>query len=63
MSCCLPASTIDSGIHWLTGGPVKRYYEELDILPAVELRVLKHWTTYRDVRTGLCAVSVMISTT
>jgi len=47
-----PPYLIDGCIHWLTGGPFKRYYEELDILPTVQLRVLKHWTTYRDVRDG-----------
>jgi phytoene dehydrogenase-like protein len=51
-----PPYVIDGCIHWLTGGPFQRYYEELDILPAVQLRVLKHWSTYRDARDGFeCA--------
>lgn len=45
-----PPYQIDGCIHWLTGGPFQAFYEELEILPAVELRVLKQWTTYRDVK-------------
>ncbi|HET9623115.1 MAG TPA: NAD(P)/FAD-dependent oxidoreductase [Kofleriaceae bacterium] len=40
--------TIDGCIHWLTGGPFDRFYEELGILPGVERRVLDEWLTYRD---------------
>lgn len=51
-----PPYVIDGCIHWLTGGPYQRVYEELDILPAVETRTLKHWSTYRDARDGFeCA--------
>ncbi|HKU37248.1 MAG TPA: NAD(P)/FAD-dependent oxidoreductase [Polyangiales bacterium] len=51
-----PPYLIDGCIHWLTGGPFQRFYEELEILPAVGLRVLKHWSTYRDARDGFeCA--------
>jgi phytoene desaturase len=52
-----PPYVIDGCIHWLTGGPYQRYYEELGILPSVGLRVLQHWTTYKDVRDGFeCAI-------
>ena len=44
--------TIDGCIHWLTGGPFDRLYEELGILPAIERRVLDEWLTYRSARTG-----------
>lgn len=47
-----PPYLIDGCIHWLTGGPFQQYYEELGILPNVELRVLEHWMTYRDARDG-----------
>ncbi|HKQ69808.1 MAG TPA: NAD(P)/FAD-dependent oxidoreductase [Polyangiaceae bacterium] len=40
--------TIDGCIHWLTGGPFEQVYRELDILPAVKLRPLHTWATYRD---------------
>ncbi|MCA9675595.1 MAG: NAD(P)/FAD-dependent oxidoreductase [Kofleriaceae bacterium] len=45
--------TVDGCIHWLTGGPFQRVYEELEILPAVPLRTLTSWMTYRDARDGL----------
>jgi phytoene dehydrogenase-like protein len=44
--------TVDGCIHWLTGGPFTAIYEELGILPAVALRPLEVWTTYRDARRG-----------
>ncbi len=44
--------TVDGCIHWLTGGPFARLYEELEILPAVTLRTLDTWATYRDARDG-----------
>ena len=40
--------TIDGCIHWLTGGPFMRLYEELGIVPAVALRTIEHWATWRD---------------
>jgi phytoene dehydrogenase-like protein len=43
---------VDGCIHWLTGGPFENAYHELGILPAVRLRTLEHWITYRDVRQG-----------
>ncbi len=43
---------IDGCIHWLTGGTFAPLYEELGIVPAVQLHVLKEWTAYRDARTG-----------
>lgn len=43
---------IDGCIHWLTGGAYQRVYEELEILPAVQLRTLDTWATYSDVRDG-----------
>lgn len=44
------AYTIDGCIHWLTGGPFARVYEELGVIPAVPLRTLDTWVTYRNVR-------------
>ncbi len=41
---------VDGCIHWLTGGPFLRLYEELGIVPDVELRPLEAFTTYRDAR-------------
>ena len=46
------AYTVDGCIHWLTGGPFLRLYEELGIVPAVELRTLEHWATWRDAQDG-----------
>jgi phytoene desaturase len=43
---------VDGCIHWLTGGAFQQVYEELEILPAVPLRVLDTWATYRDASTG-----------
>jgi phytoene dehydrogenase-like protein len=45
--------TMDGCIHWLTGGPFMRLYEELGIVPAVPLHTLQTWLTYRDVRAGV----------
>lgn len=44
--------TVDGCIHWLMGGPFERVYRELGIVPAVPLRTLESWATYRDVQTG-----------
>lgn len=44
--------TIDGCIHWLTGGPFDRFYEELGVLPGVERRVLDEWLTYQDLQTA-----------
>lgn len=44
--------TVDGCIHWLTGGNFAPLYEELGIVPPVQLHVLKEWTAYRDARTG-----------
>jgi phytoene dehydrogenase-like protein len=38
---------VDGCIHWLTGGPFSRLYEELGILPRVRVRPLQEFTTYR----------------
>ena len=43
---------VDGCIHWLTGGTFTPLYEELGIVPPVDLHVLKEWTAYRDARTG-----------
>jgi phytoene dehydrogenase-like protein len=43
---------IDGCIHWLTGGPFLHIYEELGIVPAVTLRVLDEFATYRHAREG-----------
>ena len=45
--------TIDGCIHWLTGGPFTALYRELGILPALGLRTLDTWMTYRDVKRGI----------
>ena len=45
--------TVDGCIHWLTGGPFERLYRELQIVPAVPLRTLDTWMTYRNVRDGI----------
>jgi phytoene desaturase len=44
--------TIDGCIHWLTGGPFARIYEELRIVPPVEIRPLKQFATVRSAREG-----------
>jgi len=43
---------VDGCIHWLTGGPFQRLYEELGIVPDVPLRPLTSFATYRDARGG-----------
>jgi phytoene desaturase len=45
--------TIDGCIHWLTGGDFMRLYQELGIVPAVQLRTLQQFATYRDVQEGI----------
>jgi phytoene dehydrogenase-like protein len=44
--------TIDGCIHWLTGGPFDRLYEELGIIPGVKRNVLHEWMTYRSASDG-----------
>jgi len=44
--------TIDGCIQWLTGGTFAPLYEELGVVPPVQLHVLKEWTAYRDARSG-----------
>lgn len=44
--------TIDGCLHWLTGGPFARIYEELRIVPPVELLPLKQFVTIRSARAG-----------
>jgi phytoene desaturase len=44
--------TVDGCIHWLTGGPFSRIYEELHVVPPVEVRPLDQFLTYVDVLTG-----------
>jgi phytoene desaturase len=41
---------VDGCIHWLTGGPFLRLYEELGIVPAVKLRPLEEFIAYRHAR-------------
>jgi phytoene desaturase len=43
---------VDGCIHWLTGGPFARLYEELGILPGLGLRTLDEWVTWRDAHGG-----------
>jgi phytoene desaturase len=43
---------VDGCIHWLTGGPFLRLYEELGIVPAVPLRPMNEFVTYRHARDG-----------
>jgi phytoene desaturase len=38
---------VDGCIHWLTGGPFLHLYEELGIVPAVGLRTMEEFATYR----------------
>lgn len=45
--------TIDGCLQWLTGGPFMKVYRELEIIPPVAIRPLKHFATYRDARDGL----------
>ena len=44
--------TIDGCLHWLTGGPFARIYEELRIVPPVLLQPLKEFVTIRSARAG-----------
>jgi phytoene dehydrogenase-like protein len=43
---------VDGCIHWLTGGAFQQIYEELGILPAVPLRILEEFVTYRHAGDG-----------
>lgn len=43
---------IDGCIHWLTGGPFSQIYEELRIVPPVEIRPLTRFSTIRSARDG-----------
>jgi phytoene dehydrogenase-like protein len=43
---------VDGCIHWLTGGPFARLYEELGVVPRVELRPIERWMTWRDAIDG-----------
>lgn len=43
---------LDGCIHWLTGGPFAEIYEELRIIPPVEIRPLERFSTVRSVREG-----------
>ena len=44
------AYLVDGCIHWLTGGPFMAIYEELGIIPPVEVRPLEEFATYRHAR-------------
>lgn len=44
--------TIDGCIHWLTGGPFARLYEELQIVPPVAIQPLAQFVTVRNARDG-----------
>lgn len=44
---------IDGCIHWLTGGPFTRVYEELGILDQVGLRTIHHFTRLEDRKAGV----------
>lgn len=44
---------VDGCIHWLTGGPFDRIYEEIGVFPAVNVHTLHHFATYRQVREGI----------
>lgn len=45
--------TIDGCIHWLTGGAFGRLYEELGIVPDVELRTIEQFATYEHAADGI----------
>jgi phytoene dehydrogenase-like protein len=45
--------TIDGCIHWLTGGPFMKIYQELGIIPPVKVRPIRHFSTYRHLSDGL----------
>ncbi len=44
---------VDGCIHWLTCGPFLRLYAELGIIPALPLRTIEDWLTWRDVKEGI----------
>lgn len=44
--------TVDGCIHWLTGGAFQQLYQELHIVPPVELHTLDQFMTYLDARSG-----------
>ncbi|HEY0712838.1 MAG TPA: NAD(P)/FAD-dependent oxidoreductase [Polyangia bacterium] len=44
--------TVDGCLHWLTGGPFTKIYEELGIIPPVRVRPLDSFATYRDSASG-----------
>lgn len=48
---------VDGCIRWLTGGPFDAIYRELGVLPALRLRPLREFVTFRDVPSG-ASVSV-----
>ncbi len=39
---------VDGCIHWLTGGPFMNVYEELHVVPPVEVTTMQHFATVRD---------------
>jgi phytoene desaturase len=41
---------VDGCIHWLTGGPFAKIYEELHIVPPVEVRPMREFATVKDAR-------------
>ena len=45
--------TIDGCIHWLTGGPFAKLYEELGILPKVKLHTIEEFARYRNIERGV----------
>lgn len=45
--------TIDGCIHWLTGGPFMRLYEELGIVQRTGVRTIERFCVYRDERDDL----------
>ena len=45
--------TIDGCIHWLTGGPFAKLYEELGILPKVGLHTIEEFARYRNIERGI----------
>jgi phytoene desaturase len=44
--------TVDGCIHWLTGGPFMRTYQELGIIPPVTVQPLDSFVTYKDAGSG-----------
>jgi phytoene dehydrogenase-like protein len=45
--------TVDGCIHWLTGGPFAKLYEELGILPKVKLHTIDEFLHYRNIERGI----------